>query len=71
MKDVIDFLKRNGFEEIEPNSFVNDRGCNVVIEDKEYAVADTEGYVDYSNDLNIYWLVGYLTWRGFIDKNYK
>jgi len=71
MEAVIDFLKRNGFKEIELNSFVNDRGCDVFIGYKGYAVANSEGDVMYSQDLNIYWLVGVLTWRGFIDKNYK
>ena len=69
-KPVIEFLKKNGFEKIEPSSYVNDR-CNVVFEDNHYAVADNEGNTMYSKDESIYWLIGVLTYYGFMDKNYN
>ena len=68
-KPVIEFLKKNGFERMEPSSYANDR-CNVVFGEHYYEVADSEGNVSYSKDENIYWLIGYLTYYGFMDKNY-
>lgn len=74
MKKVIEFLEKNGFERMEEDSYAND-WCNVVFESngkrRWYAVADNEGNAIYSKDINIYWLVGVLTWYGYIDKNYK
>ena len=69
-KQVIEFLKRNGFKKIEPNSYANDI-CNVVINDWNYAVSNNRGDAIYSNDENIYWLIGVLTYYGYINKNYK
>ncbi|CAL67419.1 hypothetical protein [Christiangramia forsetii] len=70
MKDVIKFLKKNGFKNMELGSYANDL-CNVVINSNEYEVADNEGNTMYSKDHNIYWLIGVLTYYGFIEKNYK
>ena len=70
MKTIIGFLKRNGFERMEVNSYANDR-CNVVFQEGGgYAVANSEGDVIYSLDNNIYWLIGVLTRFGYIEKNY-
>jgi hypothetical protein len=69
MKDVIKFLKLNGFKKIETNSYANDR-CNVVLEKDSYAVANNSGDAMYSKDLNIYWLIGVLTYYNYMDKNY-
>lgn len=69
MIGVVQFLKRNGFEKTEPNSYANNM-CNIVITDVVYEVADSEGGIMYSNDLNIYWLIGVLTYYGYINKNY-
>lgn len=67
---VKSFLEANGFEEIEPDSYANDY-CSVVISELGYEVANNEGNVIYSSSHNIYWLIGALTWFGYIDKNYK
>ncbi len=67
---VIEFLKRNGFEKMDKNSYANDR-CNVVFEENGYSVANSNGDAIYSNDFNIYWLIGVLTYYGFIEKDYK
>lgn len=64
------FLIRNGFEKIKHGHYSN-LFCNIEITAEGYAVADNYGYTAYSSDHNIYWLVGYLTWSDFIDKNYK
>ena len=69
IKYIVDFLKLNGFERIEKNSYANDL-CNVVVEDGHYAVANNVGSVQYSNDLNIYWLIGVLTYYVFISRQY-
>jgi len=70
LKYIIDFLQLNGFERTEKSSYVNDL-CNVVIENDHYAVANNVGATQYSSDLNIYWLIGVLTYYGFISRMYK
>ena len=67
---TMSFLKENGFYKLEMGSMANDR-CNVVFETDHYEVADNQGYVMYSNDMNIYWLVVVLTYFEYMDKNYK
>lgn len=73
-----DFLEKNGFIEsiIIPNRY--NKGKNFVeirnrtFENGEYRVYIQEnGSSMYSKDLNIYWLIGVLTYYGLIDKNYK
>lgn len=63
------FLEKNGFNKIENNSWANDM-CNVAINDTGFEVANNEGYVMMSDSYNIYWLVGHLTWMGYLNKNY-
>lgn len=65
-----DFLLKNGFKQDEPNHYVNEV-CSVLIEDDHYAVANANGDAMYSNGLNIYWLIGVLTYYGYIWKHYK
>lgn len=69
MNDVIAFLKRNGFERMEKKSYAN-KVCNVLIMEDYYAVANNEGYTIYSTDLSIYWLIGVLTYYGYIHQCY-
>lgn len=69
-KDIHDFLILNGFEKLEKGSYANEF-CNVVIEEDHYAVADNTGGAMYSKDLQIYWLIGVLTYYGYMSKNYK
>jgi len=66
---TISFLKKNGFERIERNSYAN-KLCNVVISEKGFEVADNDGYCAYSNTLDLYWLIGYLTYNKFLEKQY-
>jgi len=68
---TIDFLKRNGFRQKGelPNVLINDK-CEVRIYDAQYEVESPEG-VMYSTTLSIYWLIGLLTHRGYIQKEYK
>lgn len=63
---VNSFLERNGFFLVEENSYANSK-CNVIITSDNYEVANHEGDVTYSNDLNIYWLIGFLTYYNFIE----
>lgn len=44
---AIIFLKRNGFEKMEPSSYANDK-CNAVIKNDNYELADNYGNVIYS-----------------------
>lgn len=69
MEDIVNFLTANDFKKIDENSYANSL-CNVVIEKDHYAVANNNGDVMYSRDYNIYWLIGVLTYYGFISKNY-
>lgn len=69
MEKVFDFLEMNGFENIVGNIFFNGK-CYVEIEEKYYKVSDKEDNAMYSNDHNIYWLIGVLTYYDYIGKNY-
>lgn len=64
------FLEANGFKEVKPNTYKNN-ACEVFISLHRYIITDRNGDVMLSDDFNMYWLVGILTWHGFIDKNYK
>lgn len=68
---VIQFLKRNEFRQkgVLENVLTNDK-CEVRIYDAQYEVEDEHGTM-YSDNLNIYWLIGVLTYRGFMNKEYK
>jgi hypothetical protein len=70
MKSVIDFLLLNGFTCIEPNSYINNY-CNIIINEEYYTIIDKNNEVMISRDVNIYWLIGCLTYYGYMDKNYK
>ncbi len=74
LKPIIKFLTDNGFKQLSDNSFTNNE-CQVdILESSYYCVNfkdDTEECSMYSQTLNIYWLVGVLTWYNLIDKNFK
>jgi hypothetical protein len=76
-KYVTEFLIRNSFMELEGNTFSNALST-VVIHDDHYQVIFM--YPDYdlgdnvemfTESLNIFQLVGILTWFGLIDRNYS
>lgn len=69
MKDIENFLIINNFKKVGDWHFVNEN-CEIEIDDLHYTVTDNEGCAMYSNDLNIYWLIGVLTYYGYMDKNY-
>lgn len=71
MEYLEEFLLKNGFTVLEKDRSYANEFCNVVIEDDCYAVANNEGNTMYSVDLNIYWLIGILTYYGYLNKNYK
>lgn len=80
MKQITDFLTKNGFEyagvnrENHPifNLLTNsDRYLSILIMDKCYSIIDSEKGNLYSPNLDFYWLIGYLTYHNVIDKNYK
>lgn len=71
-----DFLEKNGFEyNIAGDNWCNNN-CDVKIHKDFYSILAYgkefgEDCFMYSRDLNIYWLIGVLTYYGLIDKNYK
>ena len=71
---TIEFLKLNNFVETLENTYTNSK-CEIEIiyangEAKSYRVTTEAGSV-YSTDMNIYWLIGILTYNGYIDRNFK
>lgn len=72
-KYVVDFLLNNGFERIHDTKYSikhRKKICKVIINTDHYEIISDGGHM-YSKDLNIYWLVGLLTWYEYIPKNYK
>lgn len=67
---VIDFLLKNGFEQLTKNGYANPC-CTVVILQDGCVIEQLNEEITISDDLNIYWLVGYLTYHNLIPKNYK
>jgi len=71
IKEIVSFLKKNGFKLVEKNGYLNDR-CNVYIGARTLMISYKSGKsgYEYFGD-NLFWLIGFLTSFGFIDKNYK
>lgn len=69
MKYIEEFLLLNNFKKIGDNKFIN-VNCEVEISNDIYSITDNEGSTMYSKDLNIYWLIGVLTYYEHIDRNY-
>ena len=63
-----EFLCKNGFED-NGRGFFNEY-WSVIMEEDHYCVEMDQGHM-FSKDLNIYWLIGVLTYNGLMDKNYK
>lgn len=70
LKDVSDFLILNGFIKTEPRCYANDF-CGVGFEDSGYSVVNNNGDAMYSDGWSIYWLIGCLTYYGYMTQNYK
>jgi len=74
-KQVINFLELNGFtKSVTPkgNTLLSNDKCTVHKSiDEQYVIINNDGDKLYSEDLNIYWLIGCLTYNGYMDKNYK
>lgn len=65
------FLINNGFEEHSQFRYVNyETDCVVVISKNGLEVSDKYGGI-FLNAHDLYWLIGVLTYFGFIDRNYK
>jgi hypothetical protein len=69
-KYVINFLLLNGFYLTKDSNNYYNGLCQVIINQDNYEVKTGEGSI-YSKDLNIYWIIGLLTWNNYIPKNYK
>lgn len=74
-KEVEDFLIANGFRNVGTDYLENDHVRIFCWNEKEpahYEIYDkrVDGSI-HSCDLNIYWLIGYLTWNGYMPMTYK
>jgi hypothetical protein len=67
---IYNFLTKNGFHLVENNIYKN-RKCKIIIHSDCYEVKLKFKYSAHSDNLNIYWLIGYLTYYNLIDKDYK
>jgi len=72
METVVNFLINNGFKKDphDSNTFIN-KHCNITLTGYCYDIVTNDGDFISSDDYNIYWLIGYLTYYGYINKNYK
>jgi hypothetical protein len=79
MNPIEEFLLKNGFKNTQYRIFENDR-CKVEFDRKNYYKITFvnwflnephEKYELYPDNLNIYWLIGVLTYYKLIDKDYK
>ena len=77
MKEIEDFLLLNGFKKNKKKFSYTNKFCTVEImfnsqkEAEYYLVTDNDGCNMNSNTLNIYWLIGVLTYYGMLTKDYK
>ena len=69
MKPIIDFLLANGFIKAYKNEYIN-LICSVKIKPGRFIIGDSKGET-HTKDLNIYYLIGFLTYHGYIKKDYK
>lgn len=71
-----DFLEKNGFEIDSSGYEIMNNNCSVrIVHGEYYRIKVFKSELNevgnlYSRDLNIYWLIGVLTYYGLIDKNY-
>ena len=63
------FLIKNGFIEKDKTHFNNEK-VEIIIHDEEYYEIIDGEYHMYSKDINIYWLIGTLTYHDWMVKNY-
>lgn len=66
---TISFLKRNGFNKMETNSYANEL-CNVVYEDGMLSVINNNGASNHCNNDSMFWLIGVLVHHHYIPKQY-
>lgn len=70
MKDVTDFLTVNGFRQEKHNIWSNEH-VDVTINERYYQVTiKKDGSFMQSDNLNIYWLIGVMTYYGWMERNY-
>lgn len=67
--DIIRFLKKNGFEKAEPNSYYNDKCCVVLMNDLAF-IANNCGDND-AVPINFFAIFGCLVYRNYIKKDVR
>lgn len=70
-RNIINFLKRNGFAKMESNHWANEHcGVSYNQDAKAIVIANNLGYHDFmQNDL--YTVIGFLTYNGYLLRNYN
>ena len=71
MKYLKTFLLKNGFKQVSHSvrEFKNDK-CSIYIEGDDYISIEYDEDTYYVDSLNLYHLIGFLTYQGLMDKNY-
>lgn len=64
------FLEKNGFANEEAGVYINDY-CSVDTQYDCLAVCNNHGTAIYADDYSLYWLIGVLTYNGFLTKDYN
>ena len=79
-QELIEFLKINAFTHTQDTKHnITNKHCHItILEDADefrglyrYYCVESELGQTYSSNLEIYWLIGYLTYYGYMDKDYK
>jgi hypothetical protein len=70
MKDVTNFLTANGFRQ-EKHNILSNEHVDVTINEKYYEITiKKDGSYMHSDNLSIYWLIGVMTYYGWMERNY-
>jgi len=70
---VIQFLEANGFRQTNNDTWANEMCFVQIIFGKQYVITTrgNEPGIMYSDNLNIYWLLGNLTYRNLMGRSYR
>jgi len=71
MDDLGRFLENNSFYKLGHNVYDSAHCCVTIWDDYIEILDYKENGTMHSNDLNIYWLIGVLTYNGWMRKEYN
>jgi len=69
MIEIEKFLKKNGYRQVNAYLFNNNK-CTVKIKDETIQVSFDDERITFIS-VNLYWLIGFLTYHKLMPKNYK